>query len=281
MEKALRELPKGRAVQDPDNPGVDPLKIRGMEKKENLYALVARTLSGRIASGRYPVGSLMPKEVDLAEELGVGRQTVRAAMKHLLDLGLVSRRRHVGTRVEATQPSGGFGLSQALANLTDLELLARSHVRRVQSTGDTVADRRLAKELGCAAGTRWARISSLRMDATKDGEPICWTDVYIDPEYADVCKTVRRAPETLISSLIEKRHGRITAEVHQRIEAVPLPDGIAPALDAVPGSPALKIVRRYLDGTGDLFIATVTWHPADRFAYTMVLKRSGARLQAA
>lgn len=270
-----------RCSRDRDNPVLNSLKNKGMEKKESLYALVARTLSSRIASGQYPVGSLMPKEVQLAEELGVGRQTVRAAMRDLLALGLVSRRRHVGTRVEAAQAAGGFGLSQSLANLTDLELLARSHVRKVQSTGDTVADRQLAKELGCDPGSRWARISSLRMDAKKDREPICWTDVYIDPDYGDVRKTVRRSPDTLISSLIEKRHGRITSEVHQRIEAVPLPEEISPALDAVPGSPALKIVRRYLDGAGEMFIATVTWHPADRFAYTMVLKRSGARLQAA
>jgi GntR family transcriptional regulator len=281
MDKATTTSSRERVPPGRDNPAVRLLKNRGMEEKESLYARVARTLSSRIASGKYPVGSLLPTEIALAAELGVGRQTVRAAMKDLLELGLVSRRRHVGTRVEAATPSGGFGLSQSHANLGDLELLARSHVRKVRSTGDTVADRALAKELGCGPGTRWARISSVRMDAKKDGEPICWTDVYIDPEYGDVRKTVRRSPETLVSSLIEKRHGRITAEVHQRIEAAHLPEAIAPELDAAPQSPALKIVRRYLDAAGEMFIATVTWHPADRFAYTMVLKRSGARLQAA
>jgi GntR family transcriptional regulator len=234
-----------------------------------------------VASGQYPVGSLLPPEIDLAAELGVGRQTVRAAMKHLLELGLVSRRRHVGTRVEAIAPSGGFGLNQSLANLSDLALLARSHVRKVRSTGDMIADRMLAKELGCEPGARWARISSLRMDARKDGKPLCWTDVYVEPGYGDVRKTVRRSPESLISSLIEKRHGRITAEVHQRIEAVSLPAAIASELEARADSPSLKIVRRYLDSAGEMFIATVTWHPADRFVYTMVLKRSGTRLQAA
>lgn len=252
-----------------------------MEKNQNLYAQVARTLASRIASGQYPVGSLLPKELDLAGELGVGRQTVRAAMTHLLELGLVSRRRHVGTRVERVEAGGSFGLTQSHANLTDLELLAKNHVRKVRSTGEAVADKALAKELGCAPGSRWARISSLRMDVRKGEEPICWTDVYVAEEYGDVRRTVRRAPETLVSSLIERKHGRITAAVHQRIEAVALPAAIAPELHAAADSPALKIVRRYLDSAGDMFIVTVTWHPADRFAYTMLLKRTGARLAAA
>lgn len=252
-----------------------------MQNNSSLYARVARTLSGRIASGEYPVGSLLPKELDLAEELGVGRQTVRAAMRQLLELGLVSRRRHVGTRVERAAAHDGFDLTQSHANLTDLELLARNHVRKVRGTGDVVADRVLANELGCAPGSRWARISSLRMDVRKGDEPICWTDVYVAEEYGDVRRTVRRAPETLISSLIEKKYGRITAAVQQSISAVALPDAIAPELHAQAASPALKIVRRYLDSAGDTFVITVTWHPSDRFAYTMTLKRSGARLQAA
>lgn len=172
-------------------------------------------------------------------------------------------------------------MSQSLANLSDLELLAKSHGRKVRSTGDAAADKALALKLGCPPGTCWARISSLRMDAKTDGKPVCWTDVYLDPEYGDVRTTVRRSPEKLISSLVERKHSRITAEVHQRIKAVALPEAIAAELDAQPESPALKIVRRYSDRVGSMFIATVTWHPADRFAYTMVLKRSGARLHAA
>lgn len=251
------------------------------DSNSSLYARVSRTLTSRIASGQYPVGSLLPKELDLADELGVSRQTVRAAMSHLLDLGLVSRRRHVGTRVERAEADGGFGLTQSHANLTDLELLAKNHVRKVCNTGDVVADRALARELDCPPGSRWARISSLRMDVRKGGEPICWTDVYVVEEYGDVRKTVRRSPDTLMSSLIEKKYGRITAAVQQSIAAVALPAAIASDLHAEAGSPALKIVRRYLDSAGDMFIVTVTWHPADRFAYTMTLKRNGTGLRAA
>lgn len=246
-----------------------------MEKKENLSARIARTLTERITSGRYPVGTLLPTELELAAELGVGRQTVRAAMQHLLDLGLVSRRRHVGTRVESAQATGGFAMNQPLANLSDLELLARSHIRKVRSSGDVVADEALAAELGCAAGSKWARISSLRMDAGEDSTPICWTDVYLLPAYGAVRAVVRKTPEVLMSTLVEQRYGRITAEVHQHIEAVAMPAAIATELDAEAGSPALKIVRRYLDTAGAMFIVTVTWYPSERFAFSMVLKRAG------
>ena len=50
------------------------------------YAEVARTLTAQIGDGTYPVGSLLPKEVNLAQTLGVSRSTVRNALQELQQL---------------------------------------------------------------------------------------------------------------------------------------------------------------------------------------------------
>jgi GntR family transcriptional regulator len=65
-----------------------------------------------------------------------------------------------------------------------------------------VVDLALAKTMGCEGGTRWLQISSLRMDGGKKLTPICWTNVYVDPSYADIADMVRASPQALISAFI-------------------------------------------------------------------------------
>ena len=74
---------------------------------EPRYAALARQIAQDITGGQHPVGSLLPGEIELAEQHGVSRATVRMAMRQLQDMGLISRRKRAGTRVEASQPPAG------------------------------------------------------------------------------------------------------------------------------------------------------------------------------
>ena len=104
--------------------------------------------------------------------------------------------------------------------------------------------------------------------------PIGWTDVYIDPSYAEIGELVEASPDALISSLIEERYGRQIAEIQQDVRAFTITDtGLARKLQVEPGASALKIVRRYLDADDELFEASVSVHPADRFSVSMRLRR--------
>jgi GntR family transcriptional regulator len=156
----------------------------------------------------------------------------------------------------------------------ELAQFGATHVRVVRSVDEVVADLALAKALGCAGGTRWLRISSLRMDGGKKSRPICWTDVYVDAAYVDIGNLVRGSPETLISSLIETRYGRRIARIQQDVQAIAMTKSMGEELRADTGSPALKITRRYLDSTGQAFEFSVSVHPADRFTFSMQMERS-------
>jgi DNA-binding GntR family transcriptional regulator len=63
------------------------------------YVQLAETLRGRILDGAYPVGGRMPTEVDLIEETGYARDTVRSAMRLLRDAGWVTVTHGLGTFV--------------------------------------------------------------------------------------------------------------------------------------------------------------------------------------
>ena len=70
---------------------------------QHRYAALAQSLLHDIESGRYPVGSLLPTEIELVEQFGLSRHTVREAIRQLQQVGLVTRRKGVGTRVKLLQ----------------------------------------------------------------------------------------------------------------------------------------------------------------------------------
>lgn len=236
------------------------------------HADLARTLAQAIAAGHHPVGTLLPTEFELCEQHGLSRYAVRKALDQLQDLGLISRRKNVGTRVEAQRPSQGF--TQSIATVDELAQFGAAHMRVIRSTEKVVADLALAEQLGCAGGTRWQRISSLRMDAAAPARPICWTDVYVDAAFADIAKWARQSPETLISTLIETRYGRAISRVRQEVTALLLPAHLSAELQADADSAALRITRRYFDASGALLEVSHTIHPAGRFTFTLEMSRA-------
>ncbi|WP_058911641.1 GntR family transcriptional regulator [Entomohabitans teleogrylli] len=238
--------------------------------KESLYQRIARELAADIASGKYPVGSLFPTEKELCEAYQVSRHTVREALRSLTEQGLISRRKGAGTHV--TDGSGENAQDHPLAYLEDLLVLARHNPRVVKKVDEIVADIELAQLMGCPPGSRWLHIASIREDSQKQGAPICWTDSYASPAYSKLRQLVRRDPHALISDLIEEHYGIKSTEVHQSITAVGVPARMAKVLGVEPDSPALRIVRRYIDRHGETFETTISVHPAGRYTCSIVLK---------
>lgn len=111
---------------------VKPVRAR------RLYEEIAERLSEAIAAGRYPVGSRLPPERELALIFDVGRPTVREALIALEISGLVDVRTGSGVYVLAREPGPGahFQLDIGPFELVEARLLIE---------GETAA---LAAELG-------------------------------------------------------------------------------------------------------------------------------------
>lgn len=65
---------------------------------------VVRQLEQQVGTGVWRVGDRLPAEQQLAEQLGVGRSTVREAVRALVGSGLVETRQGAGTFVRARAP---------------------------------------------------------------------------------------------------------------------------------------------------------------------------------
>ena len=70
--------------------------------------IVAAAIEEAISTGRWPVGSKLPPETALVEELGVARNTMREAVRALAHAGVLSVRHGGGVYVMAASPVEGL-----------------------------------------------------------------------------------------------------------------------------------------------------------------------------
>jgi DNA-binding FadR family transcriptional regulator len=91
-----------------------------------------RRLQADITSGRWPVNSRIPTEADLAAEFGVGRSTIREAIRSLAHLGLVEPAPGRGTFVRSLSPVHGV-LADFAASHTWSDILAVRRALEVQA----------------------------------------------------------------------------------------------------------------------------------------------------
>src|SRR5690606_1420434 len=86
---------------------------------------VIEQLRDAVRQGEWAVGERIPTESELASTLGVGRNTVREAVRALAHSGLLEVRQGDGTYVRATNEVSG-----ALRRLCGARLREALHVRR-------------------------------------------------------------------------------------------------------------------------------------------------------
>jgi DNA-binding FadR family transcriptional regulator len=85
------------------------LEIAPVIKREALPEQIVRQLVGLVKSGQLKPGDRLPAERTLAEELGVGRPTLREALRALQLLGILDIRHGGGVFVSELQPDTLLG----------------------------------------------------------------------------------------------------------------------------------------------------------------------------
>ena len=115
-----------------------------------LYFQVAQHLEHMIESGELPMGTRLENEIDLADQLGLSRQTMRRAIEYLVGRGLLLRKRGIGTQVVHAKVTREVELTSLY---DDLAKTGRDPSTTVVSFSAEPAPDALAAELGLAAGT--------------------------------------------------------------------------------------------------------------------------------
>jgi DNA-binding FadR family transcriptional regulator len=88
----------GASAKDPVTKSIRPLN------RESVTSSIINRLTDLLISGELKPGDKLPTEMELAEQLGVGRNSVREAIKMLSYLGVIEIRRGIGTFVANSMP---------------------------------------------------------------------------------------------------------------------------------------------------------------------------------
>ncbi|MCP2252426.1 DNA-binding transcriptional regulator, FadR family [Prauserella aidingensis] len=165
-------------------------------QRSGLVDQVIGQLRGAIRSGEWPLGERIPTEVSLAGDLGVGRNTVREAVRALAHSGLLEVRQGDGTYVRATSEVSG-----AIRKLAGTELREVLQVRKPLE----VEGARLA-----AAARTDDDITRLR--ELLDGRDRAWADRRID-DYVRIDAAFHQAA-------IEAAHNSVLTELYRGLTEV-------------------------------------------------------------
>lgn len=240
-----------------------------MATKTPRYQTVAQTLRDGILAGRYPVGAMLPGEHHLLSQFEVSRHTVREALRILQDQGLVRRQRGLGTVVV----SAGLGEAyvQSISSVGEMLQYPPETRLSVLSEETVFAGKALARQLPCALRSKWTCISGIRR-LTEQDKPICWTDIYVLPQYGDVAAHIGK-DDRPVYAIIEAQHDELVQNVAIDLTACSLNRDLAEALGSEEGAPALTVIRRYHGKRNRVFEISVSVHPADSFTYSLNLSR--------
>jgi DNA-binding GntR family transcriptional regulator len=187
----------------------------------------------------------------------------------LTEDGLIVRRPRAGSVVVARERPMIF--AQAVSSIDGLLNYPAGTIRKTINSGFVAADHRLAALLKCAPGAGWFRITALRY-AQSSELPLCWTDVYIAPQYAGVVRH-RRHENITVADQIAEMYGVVAVRAQIEISATEISKEMSRRMAVPAGSPGLTVIRRYVAADGSVFETTVSVHPGQRYTYSFELRR--------
>ena len=126
------------------------MPVTSAEPAGPAYAVLAGRIRARIVSGELTPGDRLPNEQELSAEFGVGRSTVREALRSLTSEHLIETTRGVsgGSFVSVPTPAHlsahletGVALMAAAERVTVEQLMATRHLLEVPAAGEAALHR--------------------------------------------------------------------------------------------------------------------------------------------
>lgn len=210
--------------------------------------------------------------MELCESFAMSRNTVRAAIRVLSEMGLVSRHPGIGTIIKASSATPRYMLE--VASLSELFPSIDLTEQSLLGTTDVVADEPLALVLDCPVNQRWVRFETVRR-MRKDRSPVAYAEIYVPPIFRALGPRLDKLSRPSHEAL-EAEFGTQVAEVVQVTDAQMLNGTIAKALNLPPRSAGLHVVRRFIDGSGRVMMVTNNRYPAGQASYSTRLRLNWA-----
>ena len=234
---------------------------------------LTETFRRQILNGAWPVGTVIPTEVELCRRFAVSRTTIRKALERLAREGLVERRRKMGTLVRAfSENAHVWRLKSEVINYSYPEGMTSEIL-----SAETVA-RDINRELlqGYEGETS---ISRIRLRRSLGDTPFALVFAYVPAQYVDaILGEFNAASGNYIFLIMERLTGRPVCQAQDTFDATLAVGEVAQRLRVAPGAPLFYVQRRLLDQGGQLVQATEIFMRPDlhklRFVHTKEIRET-------
>jgi GntR family transcriptional regulator len=216
-------------------------------------------------------GELMPTEIELAQALNIGRQTLRQAMSQLVEEGLIERFSGRGTFVCEKKIRSDFFLDRSFSQ--EMADLGKKTSSRVLTISNAVIDESAPRCFQNKLRATCLHLTRLRYgDAIPIGlqEAIILTERCPDLDKHDFTK------ESLFRVITEV-YGLEISEIYHVVNAVISSEAIAKLLEIRTGDPLLLEKSVTFLADGEPIEATTSFFRADQYEYSVRFRYMGSK----
>ena len=234
------------------------------KSKMPLHVQVEELMRKLIASTKYSNGALLPKELDLANILGISRSTIRQATNKLENEGLLIRKKGVGTTVAEKK-----NLSTELDHWYSFTQEMRDRGISVQNifikTEYVPATEKLAQFFKIKTGRLLFKLSKLK---GSDNDPIVYFESYFHPRIRLTKNDDFSIP---LYSLLDNKFKIKVIRSNENIKAQSA--GSLSSILHVTSSAPVLFRERFVYDTGDRPVEyNLGYYRSDKFTYSINIK---------
>lgn len=225
------------------------------------YQDIASSIRADIAEGAFAAEGVLPSEAELSAAHGASRVTIRRALEHLRNEGLVASRQGFGWFV------GADPVRQSLDSLETIEhqlfAAGRTSERRVLSFRFCDAPSEIAALLGSEV------LEVVRLNLADD-QPFALVTVWCAAEVGAALSRADVEQSTFVDLLRER-----LGPARQIISATAADAGIAQQIGVEVGAPLLRVRRVTTARSGGNVLVSEHIYPADQTEFEVTLHTPG------
>lgn len=253
--------------------------IKSMKRKEHrgrssipLYSRIESLIRNKILNGQLEPGEKLPNEEELVHKCGASRITIRTALSHLEDEGLIRRNRAKGTFVSEHVPKNieKFLITNDIDNVLVQEgsyQMENIDIKTVKAS-ETRNPHKLKSFFNI---TNASPISVVRRTGLLHGEVLYFLENFLPPEIAAPLTPQELYEKPLLRTLMEKTD-IVVGYGEMSIEAIPAEPDIANILNIQIFDPLILRQLCYYFPSGEPFEIVFCFMKPDYFRYKVEIK---------
>jgi GntR family transcriptional regulator len=251
---------------------VNEAAVIATDSAEPLWAQAAGLIETRVAEGGLLPGQRLPSERELCAQLGISRVTLRRALRHLVDAGVLRASHGRGWYVAARAERTDREWPQALESFTETarrkSLTATAEVLRADVAEASLDE---AEAFGVAAGTKLFVLERVRL---LDGVPVAVDSSRVVLSLAPRLGQADFGRASLLEELAAA--GVEPVATDSVIESRGCPESATTHLGLAVGDPVLVMQHSMVDAGGRVVLVSSVTYRGDRYRLRTSFRRGGA-----